>query len=96
MATENLILVQQFCTSHEIEVSFVESLREYGLIEVTFIGREPYIHIDALKELEKMIRLHYELQVNLEGLDVIAGLLRKVDNLQHENQSLKNRLGLYE
>lgn len=96
MATENLILVRQFCTSHEIEVSFVESLQEYGLIEITVIGQEPYIPTERLNDLEKMIRLHYDLQVNMEGIDIISGLLRKIDSLQKESKQLKNRLDLYE
>lgn len=96
MATENLILVRQFCTSHEIEISFVESLQEYGLIEITVIGQETYIPVERLNDLEKMIRLHYDLQVNMEGIDIISGLLQKIDSLQKESQQLKNRLNFYE
>ncbi len=96
MVTENLILVRQFCISHEIEISFVESLQEYGLIEITVIGEEPYIPSEKLTDLEKLIRLHYELEVNMEGLDVIAGLLQKIEDLQKERMQLKSRLGVYE
>jgi len=96
MKTENLILVRQFCISHEIEVSFVESLHEYGLVEIMVIEKEPYIDSQQLTSLEKLIRLHYELQVNMEGLDVISALLKKIDHLQQERRELKNRLDLYE
>ena len=96
MEIENLILVRQFCVSHEIEVSFVESLHEYGLVEIMLVEKEPYIHKEKLTDLEKMIRLHYELDINMEGLDVIAELLNKIQTLQQERNTLKNKLNFYE
>lgn len=96
METEKLILVRQFCISHEIEVSFIESLQEYGLVEIQVIGEERYVHEAFLTDIEKLVRLHYELQINMEGLDVISALLRKIDVLQKESNTLKNRLDSYE
>jgi len=96
METEHLISVHEFCTSHEIEFSFINSLTDYGLIEVTTIEKTVYISKEQMKDLEKMIRLHYELDINVEGIDAIAHLLRRVDNLHDELTALRNRLRLYE
>ncbi len=52
--------------------------------------------MDKLKDLEKFIRLHYELDINTEGIDAIAQLLNRVENMQDEITRLKNRLRFYE
>ena len=43
-----------------------------------------------------MLRLHRELDINIEGIDTIDHLLQRMDNLQKEVISLKNRIRLYE
>ena len=96
METEQLIPVHEFCASHKIEFSFINSLNEYGLIEVTTIEHTIYIYKEQMKDLEKMIRLHYELDINIEGIDAISHLLQRVDNLHEELTALKNHLRLYE
>src|SRR5277367_1849842 len=96
METENLISIELICVNHNIEYSFINSLNEYGLIEITTVENTQYIFKENIKDLEKMIRLHYELDINMEGIDAISHLLQRVDNLHEELTSLKNRLRLYE
>ncbi len=96
METDNLISVQQFCIHHNVEFAFINSLNEYGLIEVTTVEETQYIYKGQLKDLEKMIRMHYELDINIEGIDAISHLLNMVDDLHTELTSLKNKLRLYE
>jgi hypothetical protein len=55
-----------------------------------------YIHQDSIYEIEKMIRMHQELDVNIEGIDVVFNLLQKIDALQKELVNVRNRLRLYE
>ena len=55
METDNLISVQQFCIHHNVEFAFINSLNEYGLIEVTTVEETQYIYEGQLKDLEKMI-----------------------------------------
>ncbi len=96
MDTKNLIPVQQFCERYEIEFSFIDSLNEFGLIEITYIKKDQFIALEKIQEIEKMIRLHHELGINLEGIDVIYNLLKKVSNLNDEINHLKNRIEFYE
>ena len=96
MDTKNLIPIQQFCERYEIEFSFIDSLNEFGLIEITYIKKDPFIALEKIQEIEKMIRLHHELGINLEGIDVIYNLLEKVSNLNDEINHLKNRIEFYE
>ena len=55
----------------------MDSLKEYGLVEFTLIDEAPFVTIKQLSELEKLIRLHYDLDINLEGIDAIIHLLKK-------------------
>ena len=96
MNTENFILLNQLCTHYKVEMSFFSNLNEIGLIEITTIEQSQYIHHDKINDIEKMIRMYYELDVNIEGIDIVFNLLQKIDDLQNELISVKNRLGLYE
>lgn len=95
METNNLILIEQLCTHHNIEFSFINKLQEFGLIEVIIIEDNKYIENEKIKDVEKMMRLHFELDINMEGIDAISNLLQQIDNLQKELISAKNKLRLY-
>ncbi|MEO5912398.1 MAG: chaperone modulator CbpM [Pelobium sp.] len=96
MRTENLIPIATLCTHYKVEMSFISELKEIGLLELEIIEQTVYIHQDKISELEKLIRLHHELDVNLEGIDVIFNLLNKMEILQIELNKVKSRLGIYE
>jgi hypothetical protein len=46
--------------------------------------------------LEKIVRLYYDLDINIEGIDAVINLLQRMEDMQHEIVLLKNRLRLYE
>jgi hypothetical protein len=96
METKNLILIEQLCSHHNIEVSFINSLQEFGLIEIVVIEDNRYLSHEQLKDIEKMMRLHYELDINMEGIDAISNLLLQIDNLQQELSAAKNKLKVFE
>ena len=96
MIQEHLISTQTLCSHYNIEISFVDALNKMGLIQIEIIDQSQYIHQDQIGNLEKIIRLHNELNVNLEGIDVVFNLLEKERALRNELIALKNRLRLYE
>jgi chaperone modulatory protein CbpM len=96
METNNLVLVEQCCSNLEVEFSFINSLDDSGVIEVIILDDKKYISIDHLKRLERAIHFHYELNINIEGIDVIHNLLDQIDDLQDELRVAKNKLKLYE
>ena len=96
MQTSNLIAIEEFCAKHDVELSFITSLQQTGLIEITTIEKAWFIHIEQLKELEKFIRLYYELDINLEGIETINHLLDRINIMQNELIMLRNKLGIYE
>ena len=96
MKTINFIPLVQLCSHYEVETSFFNALNEAGLIEITTVKKVSCLHQDKVNDVEKMIRIHHELNVNIEGIDVVFNLLNKVDDLQSEINAVRNRLRLYE
>ena len=96
MQSNELIPVHSFCVSHKIELSFIESLQQYGLVEITTIEEQTYLAAEQLTELEKYVRLHYDLDINLEGIEAIRHLLEKLNEMQARNIQLQNKLNLFE
>jgi len=96
MQTRNLIAINEFCTSHNIEISFINSLHQTGLIEITNIEETGFIDVNQLGHLEKIVRFYFDLDINLEGIETINHLLERMQMMQNEIITLKNRLRLYE
>lgn len=96
MANEKYILVRHFVERSQIEDSFLQNLREYGL--VTFEERENdlFIDEDEISEIEKFFRLHHDLGINYEGLDAIKQMLQRLQKMEREMDLLQKRLRLYE
>jgi hypothetical protein len=96
MIIDNLILISTLAQHYKVEITFFFDLNELGLIEITTIEKSQYIHQKQMVEIEKMIRMYNELEVNIPGIDVAFNLLQKINSLQKELISTKNRLRLYE
>ena len=96
MQTEYLIAIDEFCVKHDIEISFINSLQETGLIEITTIDEAGFIQVEQIRQLEKFICFHYDMDINIEGIETISHLLQRVNELQEEIVALKNKVGLYE
>ena len=96
MKLEELIATEELCERYSVEHTFIRSLYNSGLIEVITVEKREYVHCNKMADFEKLMRLHYELDINLEGLEAIKHLLDRVNELKDQNIALKNRLGLYE
>ncbi len=96
MQKDSLIAINDFCIKHNIEISFISSLQQNGLLEITNLNEASFIDINQLPQLEKYIRFYYELDINLEGIEAITHLLHRIIAMQDEITALRNRLRFYE
>jgi hypothetical protein len=96
MQKEYLVAVNEFCVNHNIEISFISSLQQTGLIEITTVKGTGFIDTSQLQQLEKIVRFYFELDINLEGIETITHLLQRITSMQDEIITLKNKLRLYE
>jgi hypothetical protein len=96
MERPDMIVLDEFCASHNVEVSLVLSLEEHGLIETIIVNETPCVSGNDLSKLEQIMRLHQELNINTEGIDAISILLKRIENMQNEIIELRNKLNFYE
>jgi chaperone modulatory protein CbpM len=96
MATENLIAANDFCVYYNVEYTFINSLKDAGLVQVTIVDEAIFIPETELQKLERMIHLHHDLKINIAGIEAITHLLDRVEQMQDNMRSLRNRLRLYE
>ena len=96
MRTENLITVNDFCVYHNVEYTFIDYLADAGLVKVTTVNKTSCIPLEEIQKLERLVRLHNELEINEPGLATINNLLQKIEDMQQEMSVLKNKLSIYE
>ena len=93
---ENLIDIQELVIHHELELDFVSDLEDCAVIEIIVKEKKHYVHSDELPRLERIIRLYRDLQVNMEGIEVIEYMRDRTSLMQLEIRRLRQRLDLYE
>lgn len=96
MEQQHFISVTKLCDHYKVEVSFFNQLCEVGLVEIITIQQKPYLREEAISDVEKMVRINQDLNINIEGIDAVFNLLKKMNALEYKMNLLKNRLRLYE
>ena len=96
MEQASWIPAEEFCIHYHVELSLVKAIGEIGLVKINTKEDRVFIPAEGLADLERVVRLHEDLGINLEGIDVITLLLQRVHDLQAEVRTLKLRLQAYE
>ncbi|MDN3607841.1 chaperone modulator CbpM [Kaistella yonginensis] len=73
---------------YNVEITFFDSLEEAGLLHIETENNIKYLMFDELSNFEKFTTWHYDLEVNLAGLEVIHHLLHQIEKLQQEKRQL--------
>lgn len=95
MDKSKYIAIETFCRHHQLTAGFIELLESRGLLQITVYEQSRYLPLDYLDHLEKWIRLHKELEIHPEDIDVVEQLLSRVAELQEENLRLRDQLEFY-
>ncbi|NER09017.1 MerR HTH family regulatory protein [Muriicola jejuensis] len=96
MRNKEFFPLVRLCELYDLEVTFFEELGDFGLIDLKVYQGQQCIHQDALQEVERIIRIHRDLHVNLEGIDVVLNMLRRQEELEARLLRLSNKLRRYE
>ena len=91
-----LIAVEAYCTYHHAEPAFIEALEFSGLVSVKVIDEGRFIDYEQLQQLECYTRWHYDMDINVPGIDALNNLLDKVKQMQQEMEYLKRQLAVYQ
>ncbi len=92
MAAKNYISIDTICTHYEVTSLFIENLQDAGLIKLVEYQQVKCLPHTSLHNFERIIRLHKELQLNSEGIDVVLNLLERIELQQEEIKKLRNHL----
>lgn len=84
-----LIKIVDVCQSRQIELQFIRNLSRNGLIELIVLDEEEFVREEELKALEQFATWHYELEINLQGIEVAQHLIHKIEQLQEEIRLLR-------
>lgn len=95
METNEFIPLDVFSRHCNVTVSFFEMMAEGGWIEIARVEERYFIAESQLAEAEKLARLHSELQINPEGVEVVMTLLERMKKMQAEISLLKEELDHY-
>ncbi|WP_316799902.1 chaperone modulator CbpM [Pedobacter frigidisoli] len=90
-----LIAIDEICAYHQVEIKFIESLEDFGLIQTTIVKKVTFLPVSELSKLERYIRLTHDLDINIEGLHAITQLLAQIGDVENEMIALKNELNYY-
>ena len=96
MDVSNYILIQKITLHFPVEDSFIWELHHNDLVTVVTLDNKSYIHNDELNQLEKIIRIHLDLEINIAGIDVVLNLLEQIENLEGKLKIIKGKLAIIE
>lgn len=89
------IVIGEYCEKCRIEPSFIDRLWENGLIDIAQEDGQRYLPFSALPDVERFSRMYYDLSINMEGIDAINHLQKRMEVMQREIQQLRSKLRLY-
>ncbi|MEZ4907027.1 MAG: chaperone modulator CbpM [Saprospiraceae bacterium] len=87
------ILIEEIVSIYNIEITFLDSLEECGLLSTNTENEKKYISLDDIPDLERFVNWHYDLEVNIPGLEIINNLLKKIESLEEEKKLLMSQIG---
>ena len=92
---EDAIVIEEYAHQSHVDLHFINELGEHGLIQLLVQEQRRYIPSHQLPLLEKYSRLHYDLDINLEGIEAISHLLQRIETMQQEVETLRRTLRVY-
>jgi restriction endonuclease S subunit len=83
---------EELVALYNIEITFFDELEECGLLRTETDNEVKYLYYEELPAFERFVNWHYDLEVNLPGLEVISHLLEQIDALRAERRTLLNQM----
>ena len=90
--SEKKITYRECLQIYQVEETFLDELQSSGLIQIVIEEDDRYIEYDYLEEIEQFVRWHYELEINMEGIEALHHMLQQVRNLQSDVEQLRGEL----
>lgn len=69
---------------YNVEITFFDELVNAGLLSIEKENEIHYLMYEDLPSFERFTNWHYDLEINLPGLEVIHEMLNKMKHLQQK------------
>lgn len=96
MEHTNFIAAKDLCTVYGMDYNFIIAIKEAGLLEFKEENQDLFVEENLLENFDKLWRLHYEMEINVEGMETINHLLHQLHLLQIELKSAQAKIQFYE
>lgn len=96
METHQLIKFEDVCLHHNLDNGFITQIKEFEIIKFIIKDNILFIAITDMPVIERVIRLHYDLNINMEGIEVIQQMRNRIESLQKTVQQLQNQLAIHQ
>ncbi len=90
------IQIDVLCQNYRIEPAFFNQLVEHGLVKTSAAKGASFVAENQIRRLDQMVRLHQDLELNPQGIDVVLNLLQKIEDLELALNAAMNRLSIHE
>lgn len=87
------ISISEVIQIYKIDDHFVKELIASELLHPETENSVQYIIYEELPHLERFTNWHYDLEINLPGIEIIHKLLGQMEELRHENRRLSKVSG---
>lgn len=92
---EGYIKVVDYCARGVVDNAFLMALRNEGVLRLIEIEEEYYIEEDLLTDVDMFCRWHYDLGVNIAGIDAMRHMLQKLLEMQNDINDLYSELRVF-
>lgn len=89
------ISIQEIIQVYQIDSHFLDELIASELLHPETEDSVQYIVFEELTHLERFTNWHYDLEINLPGIEVIHKLLNQMEELRNENKSLQQNINKF-
>lgn len=84
------ISIEQVIQIYKIDDHFLKELITSELLHPETENSIQYIIYEELPHLERFSNWHYDLEINLPGIEIIHKLLNQMEELKNENRKLSH------
>jgi len=85
------ISIEQVIQIYKIDNHFLHELISSELLHPETENSVQYIIYEELTNLERFTNWHYDLEINLPGIEIIHKLLNQMEDLRSENRRLSKK-----
>ncbi len=92
---QNKLLMSECIRIYDVDEDFLQSLSESGLIHLEKENEQDFLLEEELDMLEQFVRWHYDMDINIGGIEALHHMLSRVQEMQKEIEDLRNQIRFY-